>query len=149
MATVVGGACRCGALRFSLDSQPIMTMACHCSGCQRRTGSAFSLSSLFSSGSLEVLSGDPVIGGLRGATRHYFCPECMSWLWTRPEGLDEFVNVRSTLLDDAPSYRPFIETWTSEKLPWAVTGAVHSFETVPQEDSFPELLAGFAEHERG
>ncbi len=148
MATVVEGACRCGALRFSLNSQAIMTMACHCSGCQRMTGSAFSLSSLFPSASLQVLSGDPMIGGLHGATRHYFCPECMSWLWTRPEGLDEFVNVRSTLLDDAPSYRPFIETWTSEKLPWAVTGAVHSFETAPQEDSVPELLAGFAERER-
>lgn len=119
-------------------------MACHCIGCQRMTASAFSLSSLYPSDALEVTAGSPVIGGLRGATRHYFCPDCMSWLFTRPEGMDAFVNVRSTMLDDTRGYRPFVETYTSEKLGWAATGAVHSFETFPPEQLFPELLAAFA-----
>ena len=43
----------------------------------------------------------------------------------------EFVKVRSTMLEDAPVYRPFIETYTDEKLGWAETGAEHSFEKFP------------------
>lgn len=138
------GGCRCGAVRFRVDGEPLITMACHCTGCQRMTASAFSLSSLYPSGAFEVTAGSPVVGGLRGATRHYFCPDCMSWLFTRPEGMDAFVNVRSTMLDDTRGYRPFVETYTSEKLAWATTGAVRSFEAFPPEGLFPELLAAFA-----
>jgi hypothetical protein len=69
----------------------------------------------------------------------------MSWLFTRPEGLDEFVNVRATMLDNARSYRPFIETYTSEALRWATTPAVHSFEKLPPMEQYPALLADFAE----
>lgn len=108
------------------------------------TASAFSLSSLYPSAGFEVTEGEPVIGGLHGAARHFFCPHCMSWLFTRPEGMDQFVNVRSTMLDDAGSYVPFIETYTSEKLPWATTPAVHSFEQFPPMELFPTLLEEYA-----
>lgn len=143
------GACRCGQVRFRASGAPIVTMACHCTGCQRMTASAFSLSVLYPSQSFEVVEGEPVIGGLHGTTRHFFCPHCMSWLFTRPEGMDEFVNVRSTMLDDAASFAPFIETYTSEKLPWATTAAVHSFETLPPMERYPELVAEYAERSAG
>ena len=134
------GQCRCGQIKFEVTSTPLITMACHCTGCQRMTSSAFSLSSLFPSAAFVVTSGEPIIGGLHGPTRHYFCGHCKSWLFTRPEGMDEFVNVRSTLLDDAQSYKPFVETYVSEKLQWAVTGAKHSFNKFPLPELFPVLL---------
>ena len=109
------------------------------------TSSAFSLSSLFPSASFVITLGEPVIGGLHGGTRHYFCDHCMSWLFTRPEGMDEFINVRSTLLEDSHHYKPFIETYLDEGLPWAVTGAVHSFNKFPPQEMFPLLLKEFAE----
>lgn len=148
LAEMHEGECRCGRVRFRVTGEPLMTMACHCTGCQRMTASAFSLSSLYPSEAFTVVAGDPVTGGLRGATRHCFCPDCMSWLFTRPEGLDAFVNVRSTMLDDARTYRVFMETFTSEKLPWAETGAVRSFERFPSAESFPELLADYANDAR-
>ena len=121
------GGCRCGQVRLRISAPPLLTMACHCTGCQRMTSSAFSLSAAFLSESFAVTKGEPVIGGLHGPTRHYFCPYCMSWMFTRPEGFDWLVNVRSTMLDDPRWSTPFIETWTSEKLPWVTTPAVHSF----------------------
>lgn len=54
------------------------------------------------------------------------------------------VNVRATMFDDASSYEPFIETYTSEMLPWATTPAAHSFERFPPMEQFPFLLAEFA-----
>jgi hypothetical protein len=145
MAELIEGRCRCGEIRFAVDGPPLVTMACHCTGCQRMTASAFSLSSLHLGKAFRLLAGEPVLGGLRAETRHFFCPSCMSWLFTRPEGMDAFVNVRSTLLDNAAVYTPFVETFTNEKLPWAQTGAVHSFERFPEEADFPTLLAEFAE----
>ena len=138
------GQCRCGQVQFEVNSEPLMTMACHCTGCQRMTASAFSLSELHLSNGFKVTMGEPVIGGLHGATRHYFCAHCMSWLFTRPEGMDDFVNVRATMMDDTQSFRPFIETYADEKLSWVTTPAVHSFKKIPSTEQFLALLSEFA-----
>ena len=95
-----------------------------------------------------VTQGCPVIGGLQGVDRHYFCPHCMSWLFTRPHGIDEFVNVRAALLDNASGYVPFMETWTREKLPWASTPAVESFAQLPEPHEFARLMQAYAEFSR-
>ncbi|WP_260446015.1 GFA family protein [Nostoc sp. UCD121] len=108
------------------------------------TASAFSLSAAIPSVGFSILKGQPAIGGLHGATRHYFCPHCMSWMFTRPEGIDEFVNLRATMLDNASWFTPFIETWTREKLLWATTSAVHSFETLPNYEDYASLIEEYA-----
>ena len=138
------GGCRCGRVRFRVSGPPIFTSACHCRGCQRMTASAYSVSGAWPAGRFALVEGEPVIGGLHGATRHYFCAHCMSWLFTRPEGFDDFVNVRTTLLDEPPTDPPFLETCTAEALPWARTGATHSFEGFPPPESFGPLMAEFA-----
>ena len=108
------------------------------------TSSAFSLSAAIPSEGFAVIEGEPVIGGLHGASRHYFCPHCMSWMFTKPDGMDWFVNLRSTMLDERAWTTPFIETWTSEKLAWATTAATHSYETLPAMDAYEGLIAEFA-----
>lgn len=110
------------------------------------SASAFSVSAAIPTQAFSVIQGEPVIGGLHGATRHYFCPYCMSWMFTRPDGIgDAFVNLRPTMLDDASGLAPFIETYTSTKLPWAVTNAVHSFETFPPFEAYEVLVREYAE----
>ena len=37
------GGCRCGRVRLRVEAPPLITMACHCTGCQRMSASAFSL----------------------------------------------------------------------------------------------------------
>ena len=141
----VEGGCRCGQVRFRVSAPPLLTMACHCTGCQRMTASAFSLSVAIPTQGFEVIAGEPVIGGLHGPdAHHYFCPHCMSWMFTRPEGMDWFVNVRSTLVDDARWTRPFVETFTSEKLEWVTTPATHSYPGFPPMADFETLIPEYA-----
>jgi hypothetical protein len=109
------------------------------------TGSAFSLSAAIPTGGFSITKGEPVIGGLHGPSSHYFCPYCMSWMFTRPEGLDAFVNLRATMLDDPGLFTPFVETMTSEKLPCASTPAVRSYERFPALEDFPGLVKDYAE----
>jgi len=108
------------------------------------TGSAFSLSSLYPAERLSVTRGETVRGGLKTGPSHQFCPECMSWLYTVPEGLEGFVNVRAPMFDDARDHRPYVEMCRSEALPGAATGAVRSYGQFPQKSEFPELLAAYA-----
>ena len=140
------GGCRCGQVRIRVSAPPLLTMACHCTGCQRMSSSAYSLSAAIPTAGFSVLQGEPVIGGLHGASKHYFCAHCMSWMFTKPDGIDWFVNLRPTMLDDTRGLAtPFLETYTSEKLPWATTAAVHSFEKFPAFEDYERLTREFAE----
>ena len=140
----LSGSCRCGDVGLLVSAAPLLTMACHCTGCQRMSASAFSLSAAIPSAAFAVTRGEPVVGGLHASPRHYFCPNCLSWLFTRVDGMDWFVNLRPTMLDDSTWFTPFIETWTSEKLAWATTGAVHSFEKFPPFEAYEDLTREFA-----
>ena len=140
------GGCRCGQVRFSISGPDLLTLACHCTGCQRMTGSAFSVTTMVADAAFQVTAGEPVIGGLhgQGGVGHFHCSYCLSWVFTRPPAAFGVVNVRSTMLDDARGFRPFVESYTSEKLPWATTPAEHSFEAFPAQEQWPELIAAFA-----
>jgi hypothetical protein len=138
------GQCRCGRVSFEVSAPPLLTMACHCRGCQRMTASAFSLSVAIPSEGFRVTTGEPAIGGLHGPAQHYFCAWCMSWLFTRMEGLDFFVNVRSVMLDQRIWDTPFVETCTAEKLPWASTPAKHSYPGFPPLERYEALMAEYA-----
>jgi hypothetical protein len=137
------GGCRCGRVRLRVSKPPLLTMACHCTGCQRMSASAYSLSAAFPADGFEVIAGEPVIGGMHGPARHYFCGYCMSWMFTRPDGADFLVNVRATMFGDTSWYSPFMETYTSEKLAWATTPALHSYEKFPPMEAYEGLIAEF------
>ena len=137
------GSCRCGEVGIRISAPPMLTMACHCRGCQKMAASAYSLSVAIPTPGFEVIRGEPVLGGLRNPElRHFFCPKCMTWMFTR--FLPEFVNVRVTMLDDAAWFTPFMETWTRTKLSFANTGAPHSYPEFPPMEDFPRLIAEFS-----
>ena len=144
MAEAREGGCRCGQVRFRVTEDPLLTMACHCTGCQRMTGSAFSLSAMYPAAGFEVTAGEPVVGGLHGAeAQHFFCPYCMSWLFTRPAQADWLVNVRATMFDEAADFTPYAETFTDEKLAWVTTPAKRSFPRFPEIAEYQGLVNDF------
>ena len=139
------GQCRCGKVRIEVSAAPIMTAACHCTGCQTMSSSAFSLTAMIPSSGFNVTEGKPVIGGLHGPQQHhYFCAYCMTWMFTRIEGVDAFVNVRPSLFDDHSWFVPFVETMTKEKLSWAQTPALYHYEAFPPLEDYEKLMGEFA-----
>ena len=139
------GGCRCGALRFRLNGAPMLSSACHCTGCQKMSGSAFSLTLTVPAQAFELLQGEPVIGGLHGpVAHHYHCDHCKSWVFTRAEGIDWFVNIRTTMLDAPDDQPPFLETWASEKLPWVETRATRSYPGDPDWNDWETLTTEYA-----
>ena len=114
----IKGRCRCGQVEFEVGAKPMITMACHCTGCQQMTSSAFGLSSLFSSAAFSITTGVPVIGGLHGNTCHFFCGHCMSWLFTRPECGSAHINrlqrrnLRCTSITHEPEHKRLVTTYS-------------------------------------
>jgi hypothetical protein len=109
------------------------------------SASAFSTTVVVPADGFELIAGEPVIGGLHGEqARHHHCDWCKSWVFTRVVPEQGFVNVRAGALDDPSWFAPFVETFTSEALPWARTGARHSYPQFPAMDQYVPLVAEFA-----
>ena len=141
------GSCRCERVQIRVTKAPLVTGACHCNGCQRMSSSAFSLTAIFPADAFEVTKGEPVIGGLHGPdAHHFFCAHCMTWMFTRPVAAPHIVNVRPSMFDDHAWFSPFLETFTSERLSWAITPAKHSYATFPPMESYAALLAEYAQN---
>lgn len=141
----LAGACRCGRTGIAIAAPPLMTAACHCRGCQRMSASAYSLTAMIPADAFKVVRGAPVEGGLGGPQLdHFFCPSCKTWMFTRIVGVEAFVNVRPTLLEDLRWCEPFIETMTAERLAWARTPARHSYAGFPPAEDLEPLMRAFA-----
>ena len=107
------------------------------------TGGAYSLSSFYPADRFTV-EGETVRGGVGTGPDHEFCPKCKSWMFTTAKEIEGFVNVRSTMFDDAAEHRPFVEMFVAEGIPGTASGAVHSYDGFPQEHEFPKLMAAYA-----
>lgn len=137
------GGCRCGRLRVRVSAAPLLTSACHCPGCQKMTASAFSLSIAIPDEGFAIVAGETEIGGLHGAAQHHFCRICKTWVYSRMAALGPFVNLRAPILDDHAWFVPYIEMYTSTRLPWAATGAPRSTLEFPDMADFGQLLADY------
>ena len=122
---VLEGGCVCRAIRYRLEVSPIYVHCCHCTWCQRETGSAFALNAMIETDELH-LSGEtleavaiPSAGG-KGQTIMR-CPHCRIALYSHYAGAGKQVAfVRVGTLDDAGAIAPDIHIYTSTKQPWVV-----------------------------
>lgn len=115
------GGCMCEAVRFEITRPLVGALYCHCKRCQRRTGSAFSVSALTEPGSLRLTAGeeairtwDPSAGGWIKA----FCGVCGSQVFTTSAEHPELCSVRMGALDEDPGIRPRAHQFTDYAAPW-------------------------------
>lgn len=140
----MSGACLCGAVRVRVTEPPLLAAVCHCPGCQKMSASAFSATLVVPTDGFEA-TGETVIGGEhRANAHHHHCPRCKCWVFTRIEPEQGFVNLRATMLDDHAWFRPFLESYTSTRLPWATTGAERSYPEFPPMEDYPAIIQAYA-----
>src|SRR6185437_16541776 len=56
---VMDGGCTCGAIRYRLKAKPLFVHCCHCTWCQRKSGSAFAVNAFIEASQVELLKGNP------------------------------------------------------------------------------------------
>ena len=108
--TTITGSCLCGAVKFTVEGEPIRTGLCHCHDCRRTSGSAFAMFSIW----------DRSAFACTGPTRTYegrsFCPACGSRVFSLRPGE---VEIMTGALDRAPTdITPGYEIWTKRREHW-------------------------------
>jgi hypothetical protein len=120
----VAGRCHCGAIRFEAEVDPNAVAVCHCSDCQRLSGSAFRVTAPAALGSFRLLQGAPRVytktaesGRLR---EQAFCEVCGSQLYAVSPGPEPRVySLRVGTLEQRAQLAPQVQIWTRSRLPWA------------------------------
>jgi hypothetical protein len=114
------GGCVCGKVRFEVTEEPLGAGYCHCTRCQRRTGTAGSPQAQVVPGSLRVTQGAEAIRAYAppDGFEKLFCAECGSALWSRhPEDRDR-LSVRLGAFDEDPGVRPAYRQFVAYAAPW-------------------------------
>jgi hypothetical protein len=115
------GGCACGQVRYKLLDEPIRVHCCHCTDCQRQTGSAFVLNAIIETSAIKILRGKlqavPVPRAF-GAHDIYRCPKCKVALWSDYGHRSQIRFVRVGTLDDPSAIEPDIHIYTETKVPW-------------------------------
>ncbi len=117
------GGCACGAARYEWSGKPLIVHACHCTDCQRLSGSAFGLNAWVKQSEVTLSSGSlrrvVVKGGSGKDHIIHACEVCGTQLWgqytTAPSGS---LFLRIGTLDAGHGLRPDAHIFTRSKQSW-------------------------------
>jgi hypothetical protein len=113
------GGCLCGAARFEIADPLEHAQYCHCTRCQRRSGTAASPGA--STKSLSITQGEDVIRSYDpgdGGWLKSFCSVCGSALWSQPPDDDGVHGVRLGAIDGDPGIRPSARQFVDYAAVW-------------------------------
>jgi hypothetical protein len=128
------GGCLCGAVRYRVTGAPFRTSVCHCTFCQRRTGSAFGLGAYFKKDEFQLLRGELRSYEHRSDEsgrwlRLEFCPNCGTTVTWTLEVIPDGRGVAGGSLDDPRWLKIERHSWTRSKHHWfTVPPGVETFE---------------------
>lgn len=119
------GGCGCGEVRFSVMDEPVVVHCCHCTWCQRETGSAFALNAVFETENVVLTGGTPEVVMTASASGKgqeiVRCATCKVALWSHYGGAGRNAAfVRVGTLDDPALCPPGVHIFTASKQPWVV-----------------------------
>ena len=120
MSAALTGGCGCGAVRFEISEPLVSARYCHCTRCQRRTGTAASASASVVPGSFSVVQGEESLRAWKpdGGAEKWFCGDCGSALFTLDPSDPERIGVRLGAIDGDPGLRPSVRQFVAYAAPW-------------------------------
>lgn len=123
MGDEFAGRCTCGAVTYRMTSRPLFVHCCHCTWCQRETGSAFALNAMIESDRIVCDTGSPEAVDTPSASgkgqRVMRCPHCRVAVWSHYAGAGAVISfVRVGTLETPSALPPDIHIFTSTMQPW-------------------------------
>ena len=120
----IDGQCHCGYVSFEAEIDPERVSICHCTDCQRLTGSPYRVIVLAARDAIRLTGKPPKVyvkTGDNGRKRlQYFCPECGSPVFTGGEGeaADDW-GIRWGSIRQRRELAPTRQIWRRSAVPWA------------------------------
>ena len=129
----IDGQCHCGFIRYEAEIEPTRVSICHCTDCQRLTGSAYRVSTSARAEDFRLTGGEPSVyvkvGDSGNRSLQYFCPKCGSPCYRSGEGADaEEIGIRVGTVNQRRQLLPTKQIWCRSALSW-----VEDLSSLPKE----------------
>ena len=127
----IDGGCHCGKITYEAEVDPAKVTICHCTDCQKLTGSAFRVTVPAPKAGFRLLTGEPRIyiktadSGTRRA--HGFCPDCGTPVFATQVTDPQVYGIRVGTTRQRTLLRPGKQAWCRSALDWAM-----NIEALPQ-----------------
>jgi len=112
------GRCLCESVRYRLDAPPLFTHACHCLDCQKKTGTAFAMTTIVLRDDLVVTLGETSPTRLSPRSTAHGCSGCGTCIFVASTRFPATVTLRAGTLDDASIATPQAHIWVKRKQRW-------------------------------
>lgn len=116
------GGCQCGYLRYEIRAEPLSVYVCHCTECQRQSGSAFGMSAIVPRSALAFTSGEPRRWSRTTERGNVldgdFCATCGTRVAHYPRINETIAILKPGTLDDTQWLIPVGHIWTRSAQPW-------------------------------
>ena len=118
----LNGGCQCGKLRYAVSAAPLMIYCCHCTNCQKISGSAFAISATIFESSLAFTEGTPVKTEWKsdaGNQRYgLICGDCGTRIAHGQTPSIGVFSLRAGTFDDTSWVEPVGHIWTKSAQGW-------------------------------
>jgi len=119
------GGCDCGAVRYRMETAPLIVHCCHCRWCQRESGASFAQNAMIEADRVVHLGEPPELVDTPSESGRgqviARCPKCKVAVWSNYSGAGpSFRFVRVGTLDNPDRLPPDIHIFTRSKQPWVV-----------------------------
>ncbi|PHS73241.1 MAG: aldehyde-activating protein [Cycloclasticus sp.] len=116
------GRCLCGAMTYEATAMPVMSVTCHCTHCQKATGSAYSTNICVPSDAFNI-TGDTLTtyvdqGDSGMDLRRFFCSKCGSPIYTEADAMPGLSIIKAGTLDDTNTFKPTANIFCESKMQW-------------------------------
>ena len=134
MSPILEGGCLCGKVRFKASGPPLRTLVCHCTFCQKLTGSAFYAESLFERDAIafnqgEVRQFEHRSDGSGKKVFVHFCPTCGTTVGLTFERWPDMQAISRGCYDDPNAVEITSNIWTrSAQTGIALPGGMDCFD---------------------
>jgi hypothetical protein len=116
---VLTGSCGCGAVRFEVSEPLLGAVYCHCTRCQKRSGTAAAASARAVPGSVTITAGEDRLREWRpGGLARAFCGDCGSHMFSRDPDTGDVAVVRLSAIDGDPGVRPSAHMFVAYAAEW-------------------------------
>ncbi len=117
MTEKLEGGCLCGAVRFRTNQAPLRTLACHCTFCQKVTGSSYFAESMFPMKAVQFNDGnmscyEHVSDGSNKKVLVHFCPNCGTTVSLTFERWPDIRGISRGCYDDPNAVTVSSHIWT-------------------------------------
>lgn len=136
MADTLSGSCLCGAIRYTV-SQPITELrVCHCTNCQKTSGTGGSVNAPIPASAFKLTQGTlKRYAGKADSGRtlyRFFCGDCGAPIYSQRETTPETIALRIGTIDSPPPMQITAHIWTKSKRPWShIESGAKQFEGQP------------------